>query len=341
MFRILGLTAALLALVFSATVSAAEYEWKFALEEIDGSVQDRYATKFAEVMKEETDGRVNITIYPYGSLGTSTQLTELIQNGAIQMAFASPGHLGSIVPEVQLLTLHFLFSDDSRVNKKVLSSSEALYGPLAEAYRDKNLKLVSLISEGWMVWTANKPLTEPADFDGLKIRTMVSPLLLKEYEAYGANPTPMAYSEVYSGLQLGTIDAQVNPVFAIEEMSFYEQQKYMIFPGHLPFIASVVTNPSFYEGLPADIKEAIQAARAEADDYIFREQQALNDKRLGIIKEKSDTEIIQLNDEQRQAFRKLAMPVREQYKEMAGERGARILDGLVEDIRETEKAMAQ
>ncbi|MBA1148349.1 TRAP transporter substrate-binding protein DctP [Ectothiorhodospiraceae bacterium WFHF3C12] len=341
MTRILGLTFALCALVFSATVSAAEYEWKFALEEIDGSVQDRYAEKFAELMKEKTDGRVDITIYPYGSLGTSTQLTELIQKRAIQMAFASPGHLGSIVPEVQVLTIHFLFSDDSRVNKEVLASSDALYGPLAEAYTDKNLKLISLINEGWMVWTANKPLTEPSDFDGLKIRTMVSPLLLKAYEAYGANPTPMAYSEVYSGLQLGTIDAQVNPVFAIEEMSFYEQQDYMTFAGHLPFIASVVTNPGFYEELPDDIKQAISEARAEADDYIFREQQELNDKRLAFIKENSDTEIVQLNDEQRKAFRELAMPVREQYKEMAGDRGAKILDGLVKDIEQAEEAMAE
>jgi len=339
MSRMIGLTMALAALLFSAVASAAQYNWKFALEEIDGSVQDHYATKFAELMKEKTDGKVDIQIYPYGSLGTSTQLTELVQNGAIQLAFASPGHLGSIVPEVQVMTLHFLFSDNPKVNKEVLSDSDTLYGPLADAYLDKNLKLISLIDEGWMVWTANKPITKPSDFQGVKIRTMVSPLLLKEYKAYGANPTPMAYSEVYSGLQLGTIDAQVNPVFAIEEMSFYEQQKYMIFPRHLPFIASVVTNPAFYKGLPDDIKKAVQASKQEADDYIFKVQRQLNDKRMDIIKKKSNIKVIHLDAQQRAAFRKLAMPVRDEYKDMAGPRGAKILKGLEKDIQQTEAKM--
>ncbi|MGD8574907.1 MAG: TRAP transporter substrate-binding protein DctP, partial [Gammaproteobacteria bacterium] len=242
--------------------------WKFALEEIKGSVQDQYAQKFKQLVEKESDGRIKVTVYPYGSLGTSAQLTELVQNGAVQFAMASPGHLGSVIPQVQLFSLHFLFPEDEQITKQVLSDDKVL-SLLDQSYRAKQLKLMGLYQEGWMVWTSNKPIHTPADFKGVKIRTMVSPLLLDEYKAYGANPTPMPYSEVYSGLQLHMVDAQVNPIFAIEEMHFYEVQQYMIFADHLPFITSVITNPGFYDKLSDKDKAMLKKVTAKLHDYIF------------------------------------------------------------------------
>ncbi|MGD8380071.1 MAG: TRAP transporter substrate-binding protein DctP, partial [Gammaproteobacteria bacterium] len=242
--------------------------WKFALEEIKGSVQDQYAQKFKQLVEKESDGRIKVTVYPYGSLGTSAQLTELVQNGAVQFAMASPGHLGSVIPQVQLFSLHFLFPEDEQITKQVLSDDKVL-SLLDQSYRAKQLKLMGLYQEGWMVWTSNKPIHTPADFKGVKIRTMVSPLLLDEYKAYGANPTPMPYSEVYSGLQLHMVDAQVNPIFAIEEMHFYEVQKYMIFADHLPFITSVISNPAFYDKLSDKDKAMLDRVTAKLHDYIF------------------------------------------------------------------------
>lgn len=86
---------------------------------------------------------------------------------------------------------------------------------LAEKYLEKNIMPLSFWTEGAMQWTANKPLTSPDDFKGLKFRTMQSPMILAAYEAYGANPTPMSYTEVYSGLQLNMIEGQENPISAI------------------------------------------------------------------------------------------------------------------------------
>ncbi len=316
-------------------------EWRFALEEIQGSVQDAYAQKFAELVEAKTDGAIRVTVYPYGALGTSAQLTELVQQGALEFAFASPGHLGSVVPEVQVFSLHFLLSDSNAVNKQVLGESPILYGPLAEAYREKGLKLLTIIPEGWMVWTANRPLTTPDDFRGLKIRTMVSPLLVASYQAYGADPTPMPYSEVYSGLQLGMIDAQVNPIFAIEEMSFYEVQKAMTMARHSQFVASVVASQRFYESLTTEEQVMLDEVKRELDDYIFEVQTQYNAERLERIRQNSDIEIVELNDEQRAAFAELARPVRDRYRAAAGERGAQILEGLVEEIRQSEAALGQ
>lgn len=307
-------------------------QWRFAIEEIQGSVQHEYALRFAELVERKTDGAIQVDVYPYGTLGTSEQLTELVRNGAVEVAFASPGHLGSMIPEVQVFSIHYLFPRDLDIVHRVLSDSETLFGPLAEAYAEKGLRLVSLIPEGWMVWTANKPIRKPADFSGVKIRTMVSPLLLQAYKAYGANPTPMAYSEVYGALQLNMIDAQVNPVFAIEEMAFHEQQSHMIFGYHLPFIASVIINPDVYDSLTDEQRQAVMEAESELDDFIHETQTRLNEERLASITEEGGTEIIRLEEEQTSAFRELALPVQDQYVEEAGERGRRILEGLKREL---------
>lgn len=319
----------------AANGDSAPSKWRFAIEEIQGSVQHKYAVRFAELMENKTDGTIRIEVYPYGTLGTSSQLTELVQSGGLEMAFASPGHLGATIPEVQVFSLHYLFPDDMAVVHDVLSDSPTLFGPLADAYSEKGLKLLSLIPEGWMVWTANKPIRMPADFEGVKIRTMVSPLLIKAYEAYGANPTPMAYSEVYSALQLNMIDAQVNPVFAVQEMGFHEQQSHMIFGYNLPFIASVVINPGVFDSLSDEHRQALLETKRELDDFIFETQADLNEKRLDKIREGGGTEIIRLEQSEIEAFRKLAEPVHDEYVNQAGERGRKILEGLKAELRET------
>ncbi len=319
-----------------AAATKPQQTWRFAIEEVEGSVQDHYAQKFAQLIQEKTGGRIKVDVYPYGSLGSSSQVTEQVQSGAIQFAFASPGHLGSVIPEVQVFTLNFLFSDDDKVNEEVLSDSPELYKALDEAYREKSLHILDAIQEGWMVWTANKPIRTPSDFNGVKIRVMNSPLLLDTYEAYGANPTPMDYSEVYSGLQLGIIDAQVNPVFAIQEMSFYEVQKDMIFAHQLPFMATVVTNPKFFDGLSDDLRGKVNEAVGELHEYIYGVQQKLNEDRLATIKKNSNINIVKLTDDQRAQFRKASMPVRDKYKDLAGERGAKILGIVEKRVKEVE-----
>jgi TRAP-type C4-dicarboxylate transport system substrate-binding protein len=91
---------------------------------------------------------------------------------------------------------------DNEVNKKVLTESEVLYGELQDDFNDKSLQLLTMYPGGEMVWTANKEIRTPEDFDNFKMRTMVSPMLVAAYEASGASPTPMPYGEGYGGLQL-------------------------------------------------------------------------------------------------------------------------------------------
>ncbi len=338
MFRRLLFTTLLSFLLIACSDTPGPTQWRFALEEIQGSVQDAYAQRFKARVEALSQGRIQVIIYPYGTLGTSAQITEQVRSGAIQFAFASPGHLGAVIPETQLFSLHFLFSDDDEVNRRMLKSSPTLYGPLAEAYREKGLALMSVVPEGWMVWTGNRPLRTPEDFRGFKMRTMVSPLLVEAYKAYGASPTPMPYSEVYSGLQLNLIDGQVNPVFAIEEMSFHEVQTTMIFPRHLPFVATVIANPAFVAGLAPEERAMLAELKEELDDYIFEVQERYNRERLEKIRGAADVEMVTLAPAQRAVFRRASEPVRERYVELAGERGGRILEAFIAERTALEHA---
>jgi TRAP-type C4-dicarboxylate transport system substrate-binding protein len=144
--------------------SAAAEEWKFAIEEIEGSVQDAYAQEFKKLIEEKTGGDVTVTIYPYGTLGTSADLTELVNQGAIQFANASPGHLGTMVPEIQVFSVPYLLSDNNAVNKKVLTESPVIYETLQEDFHDKGLHVLTMYPEGEMVWTTNTEIRTPDDF---------------------------------------------------------------------------------------------------------------------------------------------------------------------------------
>jgi len=315
-------------------------DWKFALEEIHGSVQDAYAQKFKELIEQRTNNEISVTVYPYGTLGTSDQVTELIHMGAIQFATASPGHLGKTIPELQLFLLHFVFSNDNVVNQAVLGESQVLRDYIDQLYQHKGLKFLALYPEGWQVWTTNKEIRQPQDFAGLKMRVMTSPMLLRAYAAYGANPTPLPYSEVYSALQLHMIDAQVNPVFAIEEMSFYEVTDYLIFPRHAQFVTSVVTNPHFFETLPTDKQQLIKEVITELNSYIFTVQETFNSERLKTMQtRKPNLQIRYLTAAERDAFRKASLPVRQEYIDMVGPRGKALLTILLEEVVKAEQEL--
>ena len=331
---------ATVALGLGVTAGAANaQQWKFALEEVDGSVQDAYAEAFKEKIEEKSGGDITVNIYPYGTLGTSTQLTELAANGALQFANASPGHLGKLIPEIQVFSIPYLLPENDECTKQILGGSEVLYDSLSDKFDNQGLKLLTMYPEGEMVWTTNKKITSPEDFGNFKMRVMTSPLLTAAYQAFGANPTPMPYSEVYSGLQLGQIDGQVNPIFAIEEMKFYEVQDYMIWAGQQEFTTTVVANADFYNGLSDENRQIVDETVNEMVDVIFKTQKQYNEERLQKIKDSSDIEMIHLSAEQRAPFEEAAKKVEAKFVEMVGDSGERVLDALKQEIKTCEQKM--
>jgi TRAP-type C4-dicarboxylate transport system substrate-binding protein len=240
-----------------------------------------------------------------------------------------------------MFSLHYLWSDSLQVNKYVMENSEAIYQDLSGIYNDKGLKLLQVFHEGWQVWTANKPIREPKDFEGVKIRVMGDPILIENYKEYGANAVRLAYSEIYSSLQLNMIDAQVQPYFATQEMKFYEQQEYLIEAKQVPFITGVIINQNFFNNLPEEYQEMVIDTSRNMTDYIFDLQQDLNQKRLNMmLEDKESLKVIKLREEERAAFAEKARNVWESYKEEVGPEGTQILEKLRSEIKAAEEMYA-
>ena len=189
------------------------------------------------------------------------------------------------------------------------------------------------IEEGWQIWTANKALRKPEDFQGITFRVMSSPFLITAYRLYGAYVITVPYGQIYDDLAMGRIDAQTQPFFAIQEMKFYEVQDYMIKAKQLPFIGTFAVNHDFITQLPADVQGLINQAIQEANEYIFAYEPLLNQERKEmILADKPSMIYIQLTEEEIAAFKDKAKPLRDKYLEMGGLGAKEVLEAVLADI---------
>lgn len=315
----------------SGTPEASEQTvWRFGHEETVGAIQDIYAHEFKRLVEERTDGDITVEIYRTGEIGGVMDYLEFQQGGLLDFSIVNPGTSSTTVPENNVFYNHFLLPEEDEQIQELLRTSKGVE-MLNEINEENELKVLDWFYEGWNAWTADKPIRSPEDFEGVSIRTMASPLIVSSYQAYNANPTPMPYMEVYTGLQLKQIDAQVNPVFAIQEMGFYEVQDYLINARQDGFVAALVTQPDFYDQLDPEMQKMVDEIAYELNDFIIEEQAELNEKRLEMIKESSDIEIIELTPEERDVFREASGPAREVYRNSVGDKGKEILEIIRED----------
>ncbi|GGM33045.1 C4-dicarboxylate ABC transporter [Paraliobacillus quinghaiensis] len=309
--------------------------WRFVTEEVTGQVQYEYAAEFADRISEKTDGRITIEPYEYGGLGSETDQVELLQDGGVEMAVMSPGFTGGMVKEGQIFALHFLFPDSVATTQEILNSSEALNTDLRARYEEFGISPLAFWTEGAMQWTSNDVALEtPEDFDGFMMRTQSSPLILESYRAYDAEPTAMSWSELYTALDNGTVQGQENPIFFIGDASFHEVQENLTLSNHNNYVAMTTVNTEWYEGLDEETQQLIDETVEEMQDWVFEEQKRQNEEYLEIIKDNTDnpTNVIELTEEQRQAFKDLAVPVRDFYREEVSTVDGEILDKLIEEI---------
>ena len=304
--------------------------WRFGHEETPGSIQDIYSFEFKRLVEERSGGDIQVEIYRAGEIGEVTDYLEFTQGGLLEFCILNPGTTATTIPENNIFYNHFLMPEDKEDIKELLRTSEAI-DMLNELNLENDLMVLDWFYEGFNAWTADKEIRSPEDFRGVKIRTMASPLIVSSYQAYGANPTPLSYTEVYSGLQLKQSDAQVNPLFAIEEMKFYEVQNNLIQAKQDGFFASLAANPTFYEELDPQTREMLDEVVLELNDFIIDKQEEVNDERLEKIKANSDITITELTEEEREVFRQAAQPVRDEFLDSVGEKGAEILRIMEED----------
>jgi len=323
--------------VFTLSTTAMAETWRFGLEEIEGSVQHRYAEQFEKRIEERSNGDIDVQLLPYGKWGSSySALYDAIQGGAIQIGFAS-GALGGTVPESQLLNLNYIMPADQWRTAQALNSDTFLKSEAWQnAFRQRGLVPLAELAEGYQVWTANKAIRTPADMENLGIRVMDNTLLRATYRAYGAAPTSIAYGELYSALQQGQAEGNIQPVFAHEEMAFYEVQDYMIFADQSQFVATVIGNSDWYDGLSDEQRTMVDEVTRSLVNEGHDIQTRFNKERLDIIRDKSDIEIIELTEKERKAFEKMAKPVRKTFAKEVGAGGEASMKALLKAIKETE-----
>ncbi|HTN33748.1 MAG TPA: TRAP transporter substrate-binding protein DctP [Marinobacter sp.] len=328
--------AAAFGLVSVASTASAD-TWRFGLEEIEGSVQAKYAEAFKDLIEKKSGGDVTVQLLPYGKWGSSySTLYDAVQSGSLQLAFGS-GALGGTVPESQLLNLNFVMPADELKTAEILNSPEFLDSePWQQSFRVRGLVPLAELAEGYQVWTSNKAIKTPEDMKNLHIRVMDNSLLRSTYKAYGASPITIAYGELYSAMQQGQAEGNIQPVFAHEEMGFYEVQDYMIFAKQAQFVATLMGNLDWYEGLSSDQKKMVKDVTNQLVKTGYEIQSKFNKERLDTIKAKSDINIIELTDAQREQFRKLAEPVRQVFINDVGERAKESLDILLREVKKAE-----
>jgi TRAP-type transport system periplasmic protein len=323
---------------FAALAAAQAQEWKFAVEEGPGDVQTVYANEFKRLVEQRTGGKVKVTVYTYGQLGNENDLTALTAAGAIQFSNASPGHLGTLVPEVQVLSLPFLLPETPEAKAKVLSNSKALYEMLAKDFTAKGLKLFTVYPEGEMVWTTKKPVRKPEDLGDVKFRVMTSPILIEQFKLYGAKPVALPWGEVYGGLQMNVIQAQVNPPFFIESAKFHEVTDHLIFVRDVEYTTTVVANADFWQGLPPDQKKMLGEVRDELQKFIIAKEREQNSGAVERMqKANPKLKLVRLTDAERAVFSKRAEPLGDKLVKMVGGRTGEILKQLKTDIKAAEK----
>jgi len=222
------------------------------------------AEKFAELVNEKTNGDVEIQIFPSSQLGNQRDLIEGLIFGTLDMTLTSTAVLGNFLPKIAIFDLPFLFRDTNHAYKAL----DTIGMEIGKELEPKGLKLLAYFENGIRHLTNNvRPVKKPEDMKGLKIRVMEQKIYIEMMKALGANPTPMAFGELFTAMQQGTVDGQENPVSHIWTKRFFEVQKYISLTGHVyaaePLLVSMIT----WNKLPVDVQEAIMLSAAEATSW--------------------------------------------------------------------------
>ncbi len=278
------------------------------------------AVKYSDLVAQRTKNKVKIDVYPSTQLGNERDMVEGLQLGTIDLVVTSTGPLGGFVPRMFVVDLPFLFRDREHAYK-------VLDGPigreLLDAFSAKGIKGLAFWENGFrQITNSVRPIEKPEDLKGIKIRTMENKVHLSAFRAFGASPTPMAWSEVYTALQQKTIDAQENPIAIIYFQKIYEVQKYLALTGHFYSPTPLLMSLKAFNKLPKDVQKIMFDIAMECAAYernLLRDNEA---KQLAEIKAKG----MQVTLPNKKPFQAAAAPV---YKEFESQFGKEIIDRIM------------
>ncbi len=251
--------------------AAAQTTMRISIATAKDSHQGVAIDTFAQEVEKRTNGRYKIQTFYNGSLGGEREYIEAVQLGTQELAFSSSGPVPNFVPETKILDVPFLFRDKAHA-RKVLDGE--IGQDLLKKFESKGFKALAWGENGVRHMTNSKrPVVAPDDLKGLKMRTMENPVHIAAYKGLGIVTTPMAFPEVFTALQQGTVDGQENPLSVIMAAKFDQVQKHLSLTGHVYSPAILLMNKDAFDKLPAADKQAfldaakvaVEANRARVD----------------------------------------------------------------------------
>lgn len=293
-------TAVLAAVLLSGCAKESDvqrYAWPLATSSPEDTVTQLFSEKFAEEVDRLSDGKMKIQVYPNSTLGGDRELLESCKDGDIPFVVQNTAPQVTFMKDAAVFDIPCVFDSIEEVRNKV--DDAKFYGLMEDVYKDAGYKLLGYADQGFRVMSTNKNVTSLSDFKGQKIRTMENPYHMAFWKSLKANPTPMTFSEVYIGLQQGTIDAQENPYEVIVSSRLYEQQDYVVETNHLPHLISLIVSDEFFERLSKKEQNVITEASEIAKKYAREQSDTRIAEKIKVIEE-SGTKIVPMSDELRQ-----------------------------------------
>jgi tripartite ATP-independent transporter DctP family solute receptor len=295
----------------------------------EDSPQGRSVQYFRDILDERTEGRLEVQLFPDSQVGDDNEMMNALQTGTLEMTFPSTSPAATIVPELAVYDLPFLFPTPESADE-VLDSE--LGQQLLDEFEGTGIKALVYAENGYRQLTNSRGAVEsPEDVDGLRVRVMENEVHVDLWRTLGANPTSMAFGEVFSAMEQGVIDGQENPWSTILTSNFYEVQDYGSETRHVytPFIFMI--SQGFWDDLSPEDQEIIQEAAEQTRDYqrtISREYDQWSKERLA----DQGMEITELDESQVAEFQEAVEPVYDTWAPRIGEDIVQEIQDMVAEV---------
>ena len=302
--KMLGLMAGVAVAVMTATSAMAADTVTLRFANVTNQPSKDAAQVFIDVANKESGGRLIIKHFPDNMLGDDRVVTESTILGDIDMVQTMPSVLASMIPDLYVWDAPFLFNTMDEAWKCMDSELGLSINKQSEK---KGLKYLAALENGFRHYTNNKvPVKVPADVKGQKLRVMETEIQIALWRTYGANPTPMAFTEVISALQQGTIDAQENPLSIIDSNKLYEVQHYISLTGHVFSPHCLYINQERYDSLDPELQQALDKAAAAYQTAQRARATELNALSVQKFRD-AGCEVIEVSDAEKDQWRQMAI----------------------------------
>ena len=294
-------TATALFTLGAGAATAADMTLKFGHVGKPGSLFEATVNHFAECANTKLDGKVEVQAFGSSQLGKDKELLQKLKLG--QVDFALPSSVMSSVDDAfGIFEMPYIIKDRDHMRRV----QGEMMGTFQAAAQANGYYIVGLAENGFRNITNNvRPVNKPEDLQGVKLRTPNGAWRVKMFQQYGANPTPMAFSDVFTALQTGVIDGQENPYAQIASAKFQEVQKYLSITGHVYTPAYILSSNKHFSKLPADVQAGLKDCATQTQDFTYEKAAQLEGELLDVIKSAG----VEVNEADKDAFIAASKPI--------------------------------